>query len=947
MKDKSDTLKIEYINAQSLLGHFEEIESLILERKVDILCISETWLESNMIDTYVNIPHFNIYRSDKGRGGGVCMYVRNDLKVDKIENNVPKDLDTGIEDLWLTIQCRKLPSFIIGCIYRHPHAHANSFKYLLESFRSICLRNKSVYIFGDLNDDLLVSNSRLLRIIGNAKLSLMINKPTRITEHSATLIDPMLTNKPNSIIYADVIPGPIADHELITINIDIGKPKRKPQIKTFRYLKNYNQNSLCNSILDEAYTLNNILYTDSVDKQVDIFTNVFIKCLDTCAPVVTKEIGRPSAPWINEEIKVNMKVRDNLQKVLKSDRYNVVLQRQYKEQKKSVKLMIQTGKNFFYREKLDNCKHDIAETWKVIKSMNSDVKSNLMQENRDTILKKANDFNDYFANVGKNAFEKSQENFNDHQNFNDNINGNFNAETSFKLVPVDVNTIILTVKELNNTNAYGSDGIPFKFIRDSLPIISFYITVIVNTSIVTHVFPHQWKHPHILPFYKSGDKDKVSNYRPISLLPILSKILEKVIANQLMSYLETNKLLSNHQHGFRSNLSTESALMQVTDKLYDNIEKKKVSLLLLLDLSKAFDSVSHDILINKCKKLNIDPRWFQSYLRNRCQSVRIDDVISTPQDISYGVPQGSILGPILFIIFVNDISEYIKDCLLVLYADDTQLLLTGTISNLNDLIKRAEATLIAAKSYFQRNGLTVNEAKTQCIFIGSRQYISRIPEDTVLKFNDNNLTPSKYVKNLGVYMDQYMLFDTHIDEMAKKVTGILFYINRIKDRFETSTRIILVQSLVLSVLNYCSNIWGMTNKTQIERVQKLQNFAAKVAIGGARKYDHVSPILDKLEWLRMDKKLYFDICILVFKVQRSLLPEWLFLLPTVRQVRREVTTRQCDDLVVARTTSNIGGNLFGAKGPTLWNSLPKAIKETYSLSLFKSKLKKYLLTYDM
>lgn len=189
----------------------------------------------------------------------------------------------------------------------------------------------------------------------------------------------------------------------------------------------------------------------------------------------------------------------------------------------------------------------------------------------------------------------------------------------------------------------------------------------------------------------------------------------------------------------------------------------------MLDLSKAFDSVSHDILINKCKKLNIDPRWFQSYLRNRCQSVRIDDVISTPQDISYGVPQGSILGPILFIIFVNDISEYIKDCLLVLYADDTQLLLTGTISNLNDLIKRAEATLIAAKSYFQRNGLTVNEAKTQCIFIGSRQYISRIPEDTVLKFNDNNLTPSKYVKNLGVYMDQYMLFDTHIDEMAKKL----------------------------------------------------------------------------------------------------------------------------------------------------------------------------------
>ena len=183
--------------------------------------------------------------------------------------------------------------------------------------------------------------------------------------------------------------------------------------------------------------------------------------------------------------------------------------------------------------------------------MNSEVKCNTIQEDHATILKKANDFNEYFTNVGKKAFEKSQENFNDRQNINDNINVNFNAETSFKPSPVDVNTIILTIRELNNTKAFGSDGIAFKFIQESLPIITFYIMVIINTSIVTHVFPHQWKHPHILPFHKNGDKDEVSNYRPISLLPILSKILEKVIANQLMSYLETNKLLSNHQHDFR------------------------------------------------------------------------------------------------------------------------------------------------------------------------------------------------------------------------------------------------------------------------------------------------------------------------------------------------------------------------------------------------------------
>ena len=252
--------------------------------------------------------------------------------------------------------------------------------------------------------------------------------------------------------------------------------------------------------------------------------------------------------------------------------------------------------------------------------------------------------------------------------------------------------------------SFGSEGIPLRFIKDSLPVTIFYILVIINTSIVTLIFPNKWKHPHVLPFFKSGDKEEASNYRPISLLPILSKVLEKVVAMQLMHYLEANHILSNHQHGFRQKLSTETALLKVTEKLYDNIDNKMISLLMLLDLSKAFDSVSHEILYRKLQKYSIDPTWFRSYLSERYQSVRINNVVSSPSPVSCGVPQGSILGPLLLLLYVNDIADHVKDCMLVMYADDTQIVISGTVDELNHLIRRAENAILEAKNYFHLNG---------------------------------------------------------------------------------------------------------------------------------------------------------------------------------------------------------------------------------------------------
>ncbi len=214
------------------------------------------------------------------------------------------------------------------------------------------------------------------------------------------------------------------------------------------------------------------------------------------------------------------------------------------------------------------------------------------------------------------------------------------------------------------------------------------------------------------PIFKNGDRNNVNNYRPISLLPILSKILEKIVAQQLSAFLESKRILSKTQHGFRPQLSTETALITLTNKLYSNMDNKKQSLVTLLDLSKAFDSVHHVTLLEKLIKVQVDTFWFSHYLKDRSQMVKISNTTSKTATVNYGVLHGPVLDPVLFNIYVNDLREAITDCGVIQYADDTQLVHTGSIDALPDLTARAETTLSLAKIYFSSNGLMLNADKT-------------------------------------------------------------------------------------------------------------------------------------------------------------------------------------------------------------------------------------------
>ena len=632
---------------------------------------------------------------------------------------------------------------------------------------------------------------------------------------------------------------------------------------------------------------------------------------------------------------------------LKKDRQNERLNSEYKQRKKQVSARISAARATYFKDEVKKSKSS-KETWKIMNKMVPSRRN--VKVEFDNPEEKAKQFNNFFANVGKNTYKKTQEILGIHNERDQQLTirqptiiaADNNNIPLFRPQPVAVEKVIKTINSLSNSNAFGIDGISTRFLKDSLFVIALYITVIINTSIVTGKYPSIWKHPLVDPFHKNGDKDDPSNFRPVSILPVLSKVIEKIVGEQLMEHLENNKLLSTTQHGFRKGLSTETALMKLTDEIYKNIDDKKISLLILCDLSKAFDSVNHMELLSTFNELYIDIFWFDDYLQDRVQAVRLGEVKSSFEKVEFGVPQGSVLGPVLFLIYINDMVKCINDCFLIQYADDSQVLLSDSVENLETLKERAELVLLKIKEYFLRKGLLMNASKTQCMFIGTSQYLNMIPNNIKIKCGNEEIISSNQVKNLGLYMDKHMTFNVHIDEISRKVSGILMYLNRIKDNFEDSTRVMIIQSLVLSVINYGIKLWGATNDLYLNKAQKLMNFAARVAVVGVRKHDHISPTLQQLQWLKIKDKYTYEVCLFAFKVLEKEYPNWLYEFPNVGSLR-DTSTRQNSNLQVMRSRTELGSRSMLIRSPCIWNRLPKCVKDCSSTTIFKKKLKEHFL----
>ncbi len=403
--------------------------------------------------------------------------------------------------------------------------------------------------------------------------------------------------------------------------------------------------------------------------------------------------------------------------------------------------------------------------------------------------------------------------------------------SGFTFENINEQFICRNLRALKTNKAIGLDRVSARLLKDSANVLAPVLTNIFNRSLASSTYPDIWKCGKVTALFKTGDRTDPNNYRPITVLPIVSKILEKAAHSQIYNYLQENKLLSSSQFGFRPKSSTEIALVNFTDSILENMDKGLITGVVSIDLTKAFDTVDHGILYSKLKvagfaDTSVD--WIKSYLTHRTQITAIGNVYSTAKPVHIGVPQGSVLGPLLFIIYVNDVPLCIRHCNISLYADDTVIYLS--CSDVSELEDKLNSDLTSLSRWLNVNLLTLNVTKCKSVVFGSQQKLAKVNQIS-LEINECQIDGEDSFKYLGVILHKNMTWLEHIDHLNTKVCQRLGVLQRVKHLLPRDARITLYNSLILPLFDYADVVWGDKNNVVLmNQIQVLQNNAARIIL---------------------------------------------------------------------------------------------------------------------
>ena len=389
------------------------------------------------------------------------------------------------------------------------------------------------------------------------------------------------------------------------------------------------------------------------------------------------------------------------------------------------------------------------------------------------------------------------------------------------------------IDKIRSDVATGDDMIGAKLIKDMKQTISPILTKIINKGYQSYTFPNCMKNAVIKALHKKGNTEDISNYRPISILPTLSKIFERAAVDQLIAYLEENKLLSKNQHAYRKKHSTVTCLVELINYVHSKIDKKRYTAIASLDLSKAFDSISHQIILKKLEKLGLGRnavKWINSYLTERKQTTKFKNFKSQEETVSSGIPQGSIVGPLLFLCYTNDIHEVFRNkCKVVAYADDTQIITEA--KSLSELKKNIENTITLAQKWYQANSMKNNIGKTEILVINRSRKNEFLKVKVVDEGKQITIESKPFIKVLGVTIDNNLNWKKQVNEVKRKAMNSTRNIHRINHLLPTHQRINLYHAVISPQFSYADIVWGGCGKKEALSLQRIQNFAAKSITG--------------------------------------------------------------------------------------------------------------------
>ena len=500
-----------------------------------------------------------------------------------------------------------------------------------------------------------------------------------------------------------------------------------------------------------------------------------------------------------------------------------------------------------------------------------------------------------------------------------------------------------TINHLNSSTCL-LDTIPTRLLKEVVLTVSPHILSIINCSLSTGFFPSSLKKAIVRPLLKKPTLDPLvlNNFRPISNLPFLSKILEKSVAVQLINYLNYSSMFEKYQSGFRAHHSTETALIKVTNDLLLSVDSGSCAILILLDLSSVFDTVDHGILLDRLENhvgiKDTALAWFRSYLADRTFSVALGEFSSSTAPLSCGVPQGSILGPLLFSIYMLPLGQIIRnhDINFHCYADDTQIYVPLTGSDMTQL-SSVLACLSDIKCWMSQNFLQLNESKSEVLLFGP----SNLTNVLKLKLGELSSNVQHSVRNLGVMFDHNLAFDVQITKVVQSCFLQIRNIAKVKHFLSRADLEIVIHAFISSRLDYCNSLYSGLSLKAISRLQFIQNAAARL-LTNSRKYDHINPILAELHWLPVKYRIDFKLLLITFKALHGLAPAYIPDLLKPYEPGR--CLRSSGRTLLATPTARLvtkGDRAFSVRAPQLWNSLPEDLRLADTVHSFKSRLKTY------
>ena len=859
LNQHKNRISIAHLNTQSLLPSITEFSTLAYKYNLDIYTISESWLKDNAKQvSLAKLDGYELFYKNRNgkRGGGVAIYVK-----DTITCHERKDLSKNHKDLEVIIVeakgRNKNSSYLIVTVYQ-PSSKENDKLPWLEKFDKLITDlnvrwNGPIFLAGDTNIDLLgdvkESTRRYKNILYSMNMKQHITKPTR---KEKTLIDHISSNIPNKILHNDVIyADEVSDHDMPYIIVNIKKERFEPRYKFIRDEKNFNSNLYKADFKQLPLSL--IYSFDDPDDQISILNKLICDCIESHAPLKRVRMTRPIAPWMKdpkiirgrnflEHARTN-KSKDSAESIT-----------HYKETLKWYKKTVKQIKNDFLRKALSSRNPSII--WRTI--------DRILTKQNNKINHEPADMNSYYCNLASNLTNKVNEPTNYDEIFND---LNPNIQNSFIIRHTNCDEVSNILKKLKNDCSSGYDNLPVRYLKPVSEHLVSPLVNIINNAIDRKTFPDAWKVARVSPVPKIDQPTKLKDYRPISILPVLSKVYERVILYQLCDFIEKNAVYRPNQSGFRKGHTTTTLLLKLRDDIFKAMNTSEVTLSILIDYSKAFDTIDHGTLLRKLKAMNFDIsslKIIASYLSNRRQFVQVNDKKSPTLPIHFGVPQGSILGPVLFNLYVTYLSDQISSHS-IQYADDTTLYRHSKIRQILQCIQEIESDIATLDTWSTEHNLLFNPDKLQYIIFSTRQLAAYhkfcIDYSYRICCSKKSIEQKDVVKLLGINFDKNLTWCDHINQIIKSSHATIRALRNFQRFTPYSVRKSLAEALVLSKINYSNVVFGQLPDYLLNRLQRIQNIAAGYVLNRYAKPEDVV----NLHWLPIKENIDFNVCKLVHK----------------------------------------------------------------------------------